>query len=65
MKVLATGATGKFASLVVPALVSHGIEVRAVVHDPGKGDIPLEYGASQIVTAELGGAAAPARPAGS
>jgi nucleoside-diphosphate-sugar epimerase len=30
MKVLATGATGKFASLVVPALVSHGIEVRAV-----------------------------------
>jgi uncharacterized protein YbjT (DUF2867 family) len=33
MKVLATGATGKFASLVVPALVSHGIEVRAVVHD--------------------------------
>ena len=29
MKVLAIGATGKFAGLVVPALVSHGIDVRA------------------------------------
>ena len=57
MKVLATGATGKFARLVVPALVSHGIEVRAVVHDPGKGDIPLGYGVSEVVAADLGDAA--------
>src|SRR5882672_11428826 len=54
MTVLATGATGKFASLVVPALVSHGIQVRAVVHDPGKSDLPLGHGASQVVAADLG-----------
>ncbi len=43
MKVVATGATGKFAGLVVPALGgSHGIDVRAVVHEPGrKLHIPL------------------------
>jgi uncharacterized protein YbjT (DUF2867 family) len=51
--VLATGATGKFAGLVVPALVSHGIDVRAVVHDPGKKHIPLERGAGETVDADL------------
>jgi uncharacterized protein YbjT (DUF2867 family) len=54
MKVLATGATGKFAGLVVTALVSHGIDVRAVVHDPGKNGIPLGRGAGETVTADLG-----------
>ncbi|WP_261567543.1 SDR family oxidoreductase [Frankia gtarii] len=54
MKVLATGATGTFAGLVVPALVSHGIDVRAVVHDLGKRDIPLGNGAGETVTADLG-----------
>jgi uncharacterized protein YbjT (DUF2867 family) len=39
MKVLATGATGDYAGLVAPALVDHGIEVRAMVHDPAKADI--------------------------
>jgi uncharacterized protein YbjT (DUF2867 family) len=53
VKVLATGATGKFAGLVVPALVSHGIDVRAVVHDPGKKHIPLERGAGETVDADL------------
>ncbi|KQC37851.1 hypothetical protein UK82_12615 [Frankia sp. ACN1ag] len=54
MKILATGATGTFAGLVVPALVRHGIDVRAVVHDPGKRDIPLGHGAGETVTADLG-----------
>ena len=53
MRVLATGATGKFAGLVVPALVSHGIDVRAVVHEPGKKHIPLERGAGETVDADL------------
>ena len=53
MKVLATGATGKFAGLVVAALVSHGIDVRAVVHEPGKKHIPLERGAGETVDADL------------
>jgi uncharacterized protein YbjT (DUF2867 family) len=53
VKVLATGATGKFAGLVVPALVSQGIDVRAIVHDPGKKHIPLEHGAGETVDADL------------
>lgn len=53
MKVLATGATGRFAGLVVPALVSHGIDVRAVVHEPGNKHIPLERGAGETVDADL------------
>jgi uncharacterized protein YbjT (DUF2867 family) len=53
VKVLATGATGKFAGLVVPALVSHGIDVRAVVHEPDKKHIPLERGAGETVDADL------------
>jgi uncharacterized protein YbjT (DUF2867 family) len=53
VKVLATGATGKFAGLVVPALVSHGIDVRAVVHEPDKKHIPLECGAGETVDADL------------
>lgn len=36
MKVLAVGATGRFAGLVVPALADRGVQVRALVHDPGK-----------------------------
>jgi uncharacterized protein YbjT (DUF2867 family) len=53
VKVLATGATGKFAGLIVPALVSHGIDVRAVVHEPDKKHIPLERGAGETVAADL------------
>jgi uncharacterized protein YbjT (DUF2867 family) len=53
VKVLATGATGKFAGLVVPALVSHGIDVRAVVHDPGKKHLPVDRGAGETVDADL------------
>jgi uncharacterized protein YbjT (DUF2867 family) len=34
MRVLAIGATGQFAGLVVPALVSRGVQVKALVHDP-------------------------------
>lgn len=36
MRILATGATGRFAGLVVSALVNRGLEVRALVHDPDK-----------------------------
>jgi uncharacterized protein YbjT (DUF2867 family) len=41
------------AGLVVPALVSHGIDVRAVVHEPGKKHLPLERGAGETVDADL------------
>lgn len=53
MKVLATGATGKFASLVVPALVRQGIAVRALVHDPAKADLPKRLGADSSVAGDL------------
>ena len=45
MQVLTIGATGQFAGLVVPALVSRGVHVRALVHDPAK--------ASQIEDADV------------
>jgi uncharacterized protein YbjT (DUF2867 family) len=53
MKVLATGATGAYAGLVVPALVRRGVEVRAMVHDPTKADTARRHGASETVPADL------------
>lgn len=52
MKVLVTGATGQFARHVVPAL-ERGIEVRAVVHDPRKADLPRSHGATETIPADL------------
>lgn len=54
MKVLATGATGAYAGLVVPALVRRGIAVRALVHDPAKADLPRADGAQEVVQGDLG-----------
>jgi uncharacterized protein YbjT (DUF2867 family) len=53
VKVLATGATGTYAGLVVPAFVERGLEVRAVVHDPSKADIARAHGAAETVQADL------------
>lgn len=53
MRVLATGATGQYAGLVVPALVERGVEVRALVHDPTKADVARRHGASETVEADL------------
>ncbi|WP_186526195.1 NmrA family NAD(P)-binding protein [Leekyejoonella antrihumi] len=53
MKVLATGATGYFAHHIVPALAAHGVEVRALVHDPAKTDRALRGGAIETVVADL------------
>jgi uncharacterized protein YbjT (DUF2867 family) len=53
MRVLAIGATGQFAGLVVPALVSAGVQVRALVHDPEKKDQVREAGADQAVAGDL------------
>ncbi|MEO9014044.1 MAG: NmrA family NAD(P)-binding protein [Terrimesophilobacter sp.] len=53
MKILATGATGRFAHLVVPALVRAGHEVRGVVHDKAKAGIPASLGAQETVLADL------------
>ena len=53
MKVLATGATGPYAGLVVPALAARGIKVRAIVHDPSKANVARDNGADEIVQADL------------
>ena len=53
MKVLAVGATGKFAGLVVPALARRGVEVRALVHDQAKADTAVAGGAAETVLADL------------
>ncbi|HEY0936595.1 MAG TPA: NmrA family NAD(P)-binding protein [Trebonia sp.] len=53
MRVLAVGATGQFAGLVLPALVSRGIQVRALVHDPAKRDQAREAGAGETVPGDL------------
>jgi uncharacterized protein YbjT (DUF2867 family) len=34
MRVLAIGVTGQYPGLLVPALASRGVQVRAFVHDP-------------------------------
>jgi uncharacterized protein YbjT (DUF2867 family) len=53
MRVLALGATGQFAGLVVPALVSRGVQVRALVHDPAKKDQVLNAGAEEAAAGDL------------
>lgn len=53
MKILATGATGTFAGLVVPALTRGGLQVRAAVHDPGKAGWLSEHGVLETVPFDL------------
>ena len=53
MKVLAIGASGSSAGMVVPALVECGVEVRGLVHDPAKTDAVRRAGASETVVADL------------
>lgn len=49
MKVLAIGATGQYAGLVVLALASRGLAVRALVHDPAKAGRVRDLGADETV----------------
>jgi uncharacterized protein YbjT (DUF2867 family) len=53
MKVLATGATGKYAHHVVHALVAQGIDVRGAVHDPAKADEARAAGATETVELDM------------
>ena len=54
MKVLAVGAAGSSAGMVVPALVRRGVEVRGLVHDPAKEEDARRAGARETVVADLG-----------
>ncbi|OWY69053.1 epimerase [cyanobacterium TDX16] len=53
MKVLMVGATGKYASLVVPELKRHGATVRALVQHESKSDAARQQGAEEIAIADL------------
>jgi len=53
VKVLAIGAAGSAAGLVVPALVQRGVEVRGLVHDPAKEQVARAAGAAETVVVDL------------
>lgn len=53
MKVLMVGATGKFAGHVLPALLSRGVKVRALVRDNESERIARDRGADETVIGDL------------
>ncbi len=53
MKILMTGATGKFAGLVLPQLKKQGLDVTALVQNENKGKQALESGADEFVIGDL------------
>ncbi|MDV2997845.1 MAG: NAD(P)H azoreductase [Chroococcidiopsis sp. SAG 2025] len=53
MKVLMIGATGKYASLVVPELKQRGVTIRALVRDKDKVDAARQQGVDEAAIADL------------
>jgi uncharacterized protein YbjT (DUF2867 family) len=53
MKVLAIGATGKFANLVIPEMTKLGITVRALIRDESKRAAAMKRGATEIAIGNL------------
>ena len=51
--ILAVGAAGKFAGLVVPALAERGAKVRGLVWDAGQGEAVRKSGATEIAIGDL------------
>jgi uncharacterized protein YbjT (DUF2867 family) len=51
--VLAVGAAGKFAGLVVPALAERGVKVRGLVRDATQGEAVRKLGATEIAIGDL------------
>lgn len=54
MRVLAVGATGRYAGLVVPELRKRGIVVRALLRDPRRSGSVQDQGAGEIAIGDLG-----------
>jgi uncharacterized protein YbjT (DUF2867 family) len=54
MKVLAVGATGPYAGLVVPELRRHGVTVRALLRDRRREAEVRQRGADEIILGDLG-----------
>lgn len=53
MKVLVVGATGRYASLIVPKLKQRGATIRALVRDETKADASRQQGADEVVIGDL------------
>ncbi len=53
MKILMTGATGEFAGMILPELLSRGITIRALVRDEQKASVARERGAQEIAIGDL------------
>jgi uncharacterized protein YbjT (DUF2867 family) len=53
MKVLMVGATGKYASHVMPELKQRGVTIRALVRDKDKIDAARQQGADEAVVGDL------------
>lgn len=53
MKALVVGATGKYASLVVPELKQRGATVRALVRDESKIEAARQQGADETAIGDL------------
>jgi uncharacterized protein YbjT (DUF2867 family) len=51
--ILAVGAAGKFAGLVVPALAERGVNVRGLVRDATQGEAARKLGATEIAIGDL------------
>jgi uncharacterized protein YbjT (DUF2867 family) len=51
--ILAVGAAGKFAGLVVPALAARGVNVRGLVRDATQGEAVRKLGATEIAVGDL------------
>ncbi len=60
-KVLALGADGKFAGLVVPALAARGADVRGLIRNPRSADTVRARGAREVAIGDLHDPAAMAR----
>jgi uncharacterized protein YbjT (DUF2867 family) len=56
MKVLMVGATGKYASHVIPELKQRGATIRALVRHQDKVDVARQQGADEAVVGDLGDA---------
>ena len=53
LRILAVGAAGKFAGLVVPQLVERGAMVRGLTEDPSHADAIRGNGASEVAVGDL------------
>jgi uncharacterized protein YbjT (DUF2867 family) len=54
MKILAVGAAGKFAGLVLPALVERGARIRGLVRKPSQAEQVRSHGAVEVAVGDLG-----------